>query len=64
MCKSQEMLVLPLLAFHLLERYSIVPTISPHRSDIRQSTLLSKVTHTASETAAYEFTTLTVGRLE
>lgn len=40
------------------------PTISPHRSDIRQSTLLSKVTHTSSETAAYEFTTLTVSCLE
>ena len=41
-------------------------TLSPHRSDIRhwQSTLLSKVTHTASETAAYEFTTLTVSLLE
>lgn len=34
------------------------------RSDIRQSTLLSKVTHTASESAAYEFTTLTVSLLE
>lgn len=42
----------------------MAPTISPHRSDIRQSTLLSKVTHTASETAAYEFTTLTVSLLE
>jgi len=39
-------------------------TISIHRSDIHQSTLLSKVTHTASETAAYEFTTLTVSLLE
>jgi ribosome-interacting GTPase 1 len=27
---------------------------------VLQSTLLSKVTHTTSETAAYEFTTLTV----
>jgi ribosome-interacting GTPase 1 len=44
----------------------MAPTISlsPLRSDIRQSTLLSKVTHTASETAAYEFTTLTVSLLE
>ena len=42
----------------------MAPTISPHRSDTRQSTLLSKVTHTASETAAYEFTTLTVSLLE
>jgi ribosome-interacting GTPase 1 len=42
----------------------MVPTVSPLRSDTRQSTLLSKVTHTASETAAYEFTTLTVSLLE
>jgi ribosome-interacting GTPase 1 len=42
----------------------MAPTISTHRSDIGQSTLLGKVTHTASETAAYEFTTLTVSLLE
>ena len=51
--------------FHPSERYVHRLTGSySHTSlisiSIRQSTLLSKCTHTASEAAAYEFTTLTV----
>ena len=56
------MLGLRLLGFRLSERH-VNRLTGMHPTYLRlvgQSTLLNKCTHTASEAAAYEFTTLTV----